>query len=296
MIKLVDSQVAFNQKEHTYSLNGIALKGITGMIKSQLFPDMYKDIPQYILDKAAERGTMVHESIELFDAGFEPKDTTPELENYKRIKRENELTTLANEYIVTDEEYFASAIDLVLCKGDDIILTDIKTTYTLDKEYVRWQLSIYAYIFELQNPELKVSKLFALWLRDDKSEFAEVKRVESDTIKNLLQCEVEGRKFNISAGKTDSMPSEIKQAEKAVYTLVQQIKELNAQKEKLSKGLLKLMQDNDVKTYKGEYITLSRKAAITREDIDKAKLKKEYPEAYAACVKITNIKESLQIR
>lgn len=295
MIKLVDSQVAFNQEEHTYSINGIALKGITGMIKSQLFPDMYKDIPQYILDKAAERGTMVHESIELFDAGFEPKDTTPEIENYKRIKRENELTTLANEYIVTDREHFASAIDLVLCKGEDIILTDIKTTYTLDKEYVRWQLSIYAYLFELQNPDLKVSKLYALWLRDDKSEFAEVKRVESDTIKNLLQCEVEGRKFN-TISKADNMPSEIKQAEKAVYTLVQQIKELEAQKKELSKGLLKLMQDNNVKTYKGEHITLSRKAASTREDIDKKKLKDEYPEAYAACMKITNISESLQIR
>lgn len=296
MIKLVDSQVAFNQEEHTYSLNGIVLKGITGMIKSQLFPDMYKDIPQWILDKAAERGTMVHESIELFDAGFEPKDTTPELESYKRIKRENGLTTLANEYIVTDKEHFASAIDLVLCNGDDIILTDIKTTYTLDKEYVRWQLSIYAYLFELQNPELKVSKLYALWLRDDKSEFAEVKRVEFDTIKDLLQCEVEGRKFNTPVGRADNMPSEIKHAEKAVYTLVQQIKELNAQKDKLSKGLLKLMQDNDVKTYKGEYITLSRKAASTREDIDKKKLKDEYPEAYAACMKITNINESLQIR
>lgn len=295
MIQLIDSQVAFNQEEHMYSLNGMTLKGITGMIKSQLFPDMYKDIPQYILDKAAERGTMVHESIELFDAGFEPKDTTPELESYKRIKRENELTTLANEYIVTDREHFASAIDLVLCKGDDIILTDIKTTYSLDKEYVRWQLSIYAYLFELQNPELKVSKLYALWLRDDKSEFVEVKRVEFDTIKDLLQCEVEGRKFN-TISMADNMPSEIKQAEKVIYTLVQRIKELNAQKDKLSKGLLKLMQDNDVKTYKGEYITLSRKAASTREDVDKKKLKEEYPEVYAACMKITNISESLQIR
>ena len=296
MIKLVESQVAFNQEEHTYSLNGIALKGITGMIKSQLFPDMYKNIPQWILDRAAERGTMVHESIELFDAGFEPKDTTPELESYKRIKRENELTTIANEYIVTDREHFASAIDLVLCKGDDVILADLKTTYTLDKEYVRWQLSIYAYLFELQNPELKVSKLYALWLRDDKSEFAEVKRVESDTIKDLLQCEVEGRKFNAPAGRADNMPSEIKQAEKAVYTLVQQIKELEAQKKALSQGLLKLMQKHGVKTYKGDYITLSRKAASTREDIDKAMLKDEYPEAYAACMKITNISESLQIR
>ncbi len=295
MIKLVDSQVAFNQEEHTYSLNGIALKGITGMIKSQLFPDMYKDIPQWILDKAAERGTMVHESIELFDAGFEPKDTTPELESYKRIKRENELTTLANEYIVTDKEHFASAIDLVLCKDEDIILADLKTTYTLDKEYVRWQLSIYAYLFEIQNPELKVSKLYALWLRDDKSEFAEVERVDVGTIKKLLQCEVDGRKFN-TISKVGSMPSEVKQAEKAVYTLIQQIKELNARKTELSQGLLKLMQDNGVKTYKGDYITLSCKAASTREDIDKKKLKEEYPEAYAACIKITNIKESLQIR
>ena len=296
MIRLVDSQVAFNQDEHTYSLNGMTLKGITGMIKSQLFPDMYKDIPQYILDKAAGRGTMVHESIELFDAGFEPKDTIPELESYKRIKRDNGLATLANEYIVTDKEHFASAIDLVLCKGEDIIITDIKTTYTLNKEYVRWQLSIYAYLFELQNPELKVSKLYALWLRDDKSEFAEMERVESDTIKDLLKCEVEGRKFNTPAGRADNMPSEIKQAERAVYTLIQQIKELNAQKEKLSQGLLKLMQDNDVKTYKGKYITLSRRAASTSENIDKKKLKEEYPEAYAACIKITNIKESLQIR
>ena len=296
MIKLIDSQVVFNQEYHTYSLNGITLNGITGLIKSQLFPNLYKDIPQYVLDKAAERGTMVHESIELFDAGFEPKDTTPELENYKRIKRENELTTITNEYIVTDKEHFASAIDLVLCKGEDIILADIKTTYTLDKEYVRWQLSIYAYLFELQNPDLKVSKLYALWLRDDKSEFAEVKRVEIDTIKGLLQCEIDGRKFNAPANKADNMPSEIKQAEKAIYHLITQIKELDAQKKELSKGLLKLMQDNDVKTYKGEHITLSRKAASTREDIDKKKLKDEYPEIYAACVKITKINETLQIR
>ncbi len=296
MIKLIDSQVVFNQEYHTYSLNGITLNGITGLIKSQLFPNLYKDIPQYILDKAAERGTMVHESIELFDAGFEPKVSTPELENYKRIKQENELTTITNEYIVTDKEHFASAIDLVLCKGEDIILADIKTTYTLDKEYVRWQLSIYAYLFELQNPDLKVSKLYALWLRDDKSEFAEVKRVEIDTIKGLLQCEIDGRKFNAPANKADNMPSEIKQAEKAIYHLITQIKELDAQKKELSKGLLKLMQDNDVKTYKGEHITLSRKAASTREDIDKKKLKDEFPEIYAACLKTTKINETLQIR
>ena len=298
MMKLQDSGVSFDAEAHRYFLNGNELSGITGILHKHIFPDQYKDIPQFILDRAAERGTMVHESIELLDAGFEPAESTPEIENYKRIKADNGLKTIANEYIVTDGEHFASGIDLVFTNGGkNIILVDIKTTSVLNKEYVSWQLSIYAYFFELQNPDLKVSKLYALWLRGDKSEFAEVERIDTATIKDLLRCEVEGRQFANPLAKTDvQVPAEIKNAEIAVYTLVTQIKELTEKKKQLSDGLLKLMQDNDVKSFKGEHITLSRKAASTREDIDKKKLKEEYPEVYAACVKTTNISESLQIR
>ena len=298
MIELQESGVNFDAEAHRYFLNGNELSGITGLLHKHIFPDQYKDIPQFVLDRAAERGTMVHESIELLDAGFEPAESTPEIENYKRIKADNGLKTIANEYIVTDGEHFASGIDLVFTNGGkNIILVDIKTTSVLNKEYVAWQLSIYAYFFELQNPDLKVSKLYALWLRGDKSEFAEVERIDTATIKDLLRCEVEGRQFANPLAKTDvQVPAEIKNAEIAVYTLVTQIKELTEKKKQLSDGLLKLMQDNDVKSFKGEHITLSRKAASTREDIDKAKLKKEYPEVYAACVKTTNINESLQIR
>lgn len=298
MIELNPSNVVFTPEDHRYFLNRKELSGITGLIKSQLFADKYANIPQFVLDRAAERGTMIHESIELYDAGFEPKESTPELNSYKRIKADNGLKTLANEYIVSDNKHFASGIDLVFTNGGkNVILADIKTTSVLDKEYVRWQLSIYAYLFELQNPELKVSKLYALWLRGDKSEFVEVERIDTEIVKELLQCEVEGKQFVNPLAKTEqTVPAEIKNAEMAVYTIITQIKELDAKKKELSKGLLKLMQDNDVKTYKGEHITLSRKAASTREDIDKKKLKEEYPEAYAACVKTTKLSESLQIR
>lgn len=298
MIQLQDSGVSFDAEAHRYFLNGNELSGITGILHKHIFPDQYKDIPQFVLDRAAERGTMVHESIELLDAGFEPAKSTPEIENYKRIKADNGLKTIANEYIVTDGEHFASGIDLVFTNGGkNIILVDIKTTSVLNKEYVSWQLSIYAYFFELQNPDLKVSKLYALWLRGDKSEFAEVERIDTAIVKDLLQCEIDGRKFINPLAKADTkVPAEIKNAEMAVYTLVTQIKELTEKKKQLSEGLLKLMQDNDVKSFKGEHITLSRKAASTREDIDKKKLKEEYPEVYAACVKTTNINESLQIR
>ncbi|WP_455095871.1 PD-(D/E)XK nuclease family protein [Prevotella koreensis] len=298
MIKLKPSGVLFNHEEHRYFLNGKELHGITSILKKQLFKDKYKDIPQFVLDKAAERGTMIHENIELYDAGFEPAVSSPELNNYKLIKNAHELITIANEYIVTDGSNFASGIDLVLGdKEDNIILADIKTTSVLDKEYTQWQLSIYAYLFELQNPKLKVSQIYALWLRDEKHEFAELNRIDTAIVKDLLQCEIESRQFVNPVMKTDAnVPAGIKNAEMAVYTLITQIKKLDAKKKQLSEGLLKLMQENDVKSYKGEFITLSRKAASTREDIDKKKLKEEYPEIYAACVKTTKINETLQIR
>lgn len=298
MIKLQDSGIRFDKEQHHYFLGVAELSGITGFLKKLVFPNKYKDIPLWILDRAASNGTLIHESIELLDGGFPPAEMSDELKSYQRIKKENNLVTVANEYIVTDKEHFASGIDLVLTNDkEEIILADIKTTSVLDKEYVSWQLSIYAYLFEMQNPSLKANKLFVIWLRGDKSEYAEVERIDTEIIKDLLQCEVDGRQFINPLAKPDAdVPIAIKNAEYSVYTLVTQLKELNEKKKQLSEGLLKLMQENDVKSYKGQYITLSRKAAYTKKNIDNKKLEKKYPEVYAACIKETKYPEKLQIR
>lgn len=298
MITLQESGIRFDKEQHRYFLGVAELSGITGFIKKRVFPNKYKDIPQWILDRAASNGTLIHESIELLDGGFPPAEMSDELKNYQRIKKENNLTTVANEYIVTDKEHFASGIDLVLTNDkEEIILADIKTTSVLDKEYVSWQLSIYAYLFEMQNPSLKADKLFVIWLRGDKSEYAEVERIDTEIIKDLLQCEVDGKQFVNPLAKPEAdVPVAIKNAEYSVYTLVTQLKELNEKKKQLSEGLLKLMQENDVKSYKGQYITLSRKAAYTKKSIDSKKLEKKYPEVYAACIKETNYPETIQIR
>ncbi|KGF32917.1 PD-(D/E)XK nuclease family protein [Hoylesella buccalis] len=298
MITLQESGIRFDKEQHRYFLGVAELSGITGFLKKRVFPNKYQDIPQWILDRAASNGTLIHESIELLDGGFPPAEMSDELKSYQRIKKENNLTTVANEYIVTDKEHFASGIDLVLTNDkEEIILADIKTTSVLDKEYVSWQLSIYAYLFEMQNPSLKANKLFVIWLRGDKSEYAEVERIDTEIIKDLLQCEVDDRQFVNPLAKTDAdVPVAIKDAEYSVYTLVTQLKELNEKKKQLSEGLLKLMQENDVKSYKGQYITLSRKAAYTKKSIDSKKLEEKYPEVYAACIKETNYPEQLQIR
>ena len=49
MIKLVKSPVVFNEENHTYFLGEKQLRGITGMISRQLFPDKYKGVPDHVM-------------------------------------------------------------------------------------------------------------------------------------------------------------------------------------------------------------------------------------------------------
>ena len=84
MITLQDSGVRFDQEQHRYFLGVAELSGITGFLKKLVFPDKYKDIPQWILDRAASNGTLIHESIELLDGGFPPAEMSDELKSYQR--------------------------------------------------------------------------------------------------------------------------------------------------------------------------------------------------------------------
>ena len=61
------SDVIFVSEAHTYSLNGVSLSGITGMINRQLFPDKYNNIPKEVLEKAAEKGRFIHEVCQTLD-------------------------------------------------------------------------------------------------------------------------------------------------------------------------------------------------------------------------------------
>lgn len=80
-------------------------------------------------------------------------------------------------------------------KEGEISLADIKTTYRIDKESLSWQLSIYAYLFERQNPGLKVRNLYGVWLRGDKSELIPVERRSDEEVMRLMECEVKGEKY-----------------------------------------------------------------------------------------------------
>lgn len=290
MITLNISPVVFNEEEHTYTLDGKQLHGITGMLSRQLFANKYTGIPQYILDAAAERGTRIHKDCEFADAtGLEPQ--TIEGKNYLELRKDFEVVT--NEYTVSDNEYFASNIDCVWEKGNEVIIADIKTTSHLDEDYVSWQLSIYAYLFELQNPDLKVSKLYAVWLRDDKAKLIEVPRKDDDTIVALMNCEKNGDKYLVPVEDAQALITH-----SAVDILIEakQMAEYYTNRYKeIEEALLKAMAESGTKQWQTEKLKATYTPAGESERFDSKKFQAEHPELYKQYLKTSIRKGQVRI-
>lgn len=285
------SKVIFNKEDHTYKLGEVFLQGITGILSKHLFQDKYDNVPDFVLQRAASRGTFIHECCELVDTlGVIPDSI--EAQNYIKLKEKHSLTSISNEYIVSDEQHFASAIDVVL---SDYSLADIKTTAKFDNDYVSWQLSIYAYLFELQNPELKANKLYGIWLRNDTAELIEVEKKPKELIKELLRCEVEGELF-VSPLEKITAPSRIYEVEKFLIDLDTQAKEIEAKRKELLEGILKEMEKANVDKWETEKIRLTRRKATTSERFDSKAFKEFNPDLYQQFMKVSPVKSSITLK
>ncbi|WP_434313718.1 PD-(D/E)XK nuclease family protein, partial [Enterococcus innesii] len=214
---LKQSEVVFNELAHTYLRGDTELSGITGLIHAVLLLGVYPDASDYVkkvqIPKAGYYGTCVHKSIQTWDelgiemtqfpekehptAGILPaQDVSAELAYYRKVKP-RKCKTIANEFTV-DYGNFASQIDCVWGDEDgNIYLVDHKTN-NLDyypggaaglKEYLSWQLSCYAVMFE-QQTGLKVNGLFGNWLRKGAGELWRIERKPDEQVQKLLSTEI----------------------------------------------------------------------------------------------------------
>ena len=294
-IKLNDSGILFDAESHTYcTKDGEVLQGITGRLKERAFPDEYKDVPEEVLQRAATRGTRIHHVLELYDKVGIETDDCMELQNY--MKAQTEIPFLANhlqsEYLITDGEKYASAIDKVYVEDDGVILGDVKTTYHLNEEYVSWQLSIYAYFFNLINPDVEVKKLYALWFREDKYKVVEVERKSIEDVKKLLYTEEALPVTNVD----EAMMPEINSAEAAIIEYKEAMDFCKAQYDRLKEGILAIMTQHNIKKYDGQRISITRKPEAERLSFDSKAFKNDYPQMYEQYITKTKTSSSILIK
>ncbi len=303
-IQLQESGVIFNAEEHTYHLDGKELSGITGMLQRQLFPNEFDGISEHIIDQAAAYGTSVHESIEDFDANW-INDGTQEVIDYISICKEHGLVHERSEYTITDGKNWASNIDKVYRISDDTFnLGDIKTygTMTSDKlDKAKWQLSIYAYLFELQNPKAKVGELFIIHLRnkekkdgtfDHIADLITVNRIPSDVCKELLDCDLNGQQFE----NPYSIPESVVAQEERIRTLIQTKEAAEKELGEIKATLLADMEAQDAKTWATPTMRITRKLPSTRSSFNLQSFKKANPDIDTApYMKVSNVSGSITI-
>ncbi len=298
MIELVKSPVVFIEDTHTYIYGDNVLQGITGMINRQLFPDKYTNIPEFVLKRAAERGSLIHSQCQFADVtGFEPESI--EARNYVDIRRSAGYYPVANEYTVSDLEHFATNIDCVWGKDDvdnSVALVDIKTTSKLDEEYLSWQLSINADLFELQNPHLKVIDLYGVWLRGEIGKLVPIKRKTTAEVARLLECEITGQKYNDG---TELVSQKSMIVAQKVVDMIIESKELAAyykeQEKTMTTTLHKAMTEHGVKSWDTKLMKATIVPASTSTTFDTTRFKADHPELYKQYLKETEKGESLRI-
>ncbi len=253
-------ELVFDEKEHRYFLNGKELSGITGVITHQLYPNAFDGIPVRVLEASAEYGHLVHKILENWDKLWQKDKNSIELQDYISICKEYGLTHEASEYLVTDGQNFASAIDKVYRLDDTTVsIGDIKTVYgdmskAANKEKLEratWQLSIYKYMFELQNPQMKVKDLFVLHIRckerkngtiDRIAKLIYVDPIPTEICKALLEAEVKGEQFVMPTTETSTQELTVDEGliRQLLATKADVEEKLNAIKTRLFEDMVRL--------------------------------------------------------
>ena len=297
MLTLNQPTIIFDAESHTYTTpDGEIRHGVTSTLIRRAFPGKYAGVPDDTLAKAAERGTHIHELCELYDTIGADSDM-PEVTSYKDILADNNLTHEASEYLITDGTRYASAIDKVYTLPDGtIVLGDIKTTAELDLLSVALQLSIYRRLFLLCNPQLQDRPIIlaAIWLRGEQSKYEVVQPVSDDAIDALIEADRHNTDYDVSL-LYGTLPATVKDAEQTIIDIETTLRDLKAKQDELKAGLLRAMEQGDIKTFSTDRIRLTRVLPTTKETFDSTRLKAEHPDIYAHYLKTTTTNSSIRI-
>lgn len=292
-----ETKCIFEEETHKYFLvdaeTGETIKeliSVTTLMRKHGLSPNYDGIPTETLNKKAEYGKLVHSEIENYikngEIGF-----TSELSEFIDYIHKNDLKPLFSEFIAFND-VVAGTVDLfgVYCDATGA-LADYKTTATLHKEALRWQLSLYKYL-----SGVSADMLQAFHFTDKGLKVIDIEPIPCEEIEKLIECERNGE---IYKGKqlavADDLLVKIAEAEEKIKNFELLKKEVEAQAETLKAELLETMRTQGIKSFENDALKITYIEPTTRETIDSKRLKEELPEIADKYKKISKVKDSVRI-
>lgn len=296
-----NSRVFFDELSHSYLLDdGRLLIGVTSLMKKHGLGVDYSGIPEAVLRKAAEEGTAIHKEIEDYDNGISVLNTEL-IDGYRKLG----LKHIQSEYLVSDNETVASAIDGVYDgpKPNTVILVDYKTTQKVHTRALEWQLGFYRTLFERQNPGIKVTGCYCLHI-DKKTRkilgLVPVDPVSSDMVDEVIETERKGEIY-VDPYQPTSASIVLSDADLQTYVdrmstiaeLKERLKEYEAFVKNCDSKILDYMLENNLEVMSVSNGTIKLKKGYQRKTVDTAKLAKDYPQLASKYEKITEVSPSI---
>lgn len=281
----------FDEATHTYTNElGCVLISTTQLLsKHHLAPD-YSAVKGEVLKKASEYGKLVHKELETY-VKEHTIGISDEVRQFSQYINDNKLTPVASELVVYND-IVAGTIDLIYVdeKGE-LYIADHKTTSAKHKEAISWQLSVYAYLYN--GMKVKGGKVFHY---HNGLKVCDIELKPINEVARLLQCEREGKIYNQELVGYNAELRQLQDIEQYLYETEKQITQAKAKADEIKRALMIVMEENGIKKYKSDKITLTYVDRYDKVSYDYRKLfadhteiKKEY---YALK---TSVKPTLKI-
>ena len=140
------AQLLFFDECHKYTLDGEELPSVSQLTRF-ISREIYGDVGQFNLDRAAERGTSVHKATELLDkygTAEIDEDIAPYLQAYIAFRKEHKCEWQKIEYATHHpDNLYAGTLDRVGTIDGKLVVLDIKTSSTIQKPLYTAQLNLY---------------------------------------------------------------------------------------------------------------------------------------------------------
>ena len=283
--------IRFDEATHRYFDGDKELISVTQLMRKHgLSPD-YSAVRSDVLQAKAERGSLIHKEIDnLIKKGeFGFTRECNEFDNYIVC---NKLGIIDNEFIVYNDICAGTADLFLQDRTGFFIIADIKTTATLHRDAVSWQLSIYNYLDGWKASKAQAFHFNAYGVLN----VVDIPLKPKEEIERLFECERNGEIYKVSLATIDeSALATLAEFERIIAEAEATKKAAEAQREEIKTALMEQMEKQGVKTFETDKIRLTYVAPSTRTTIDTARLKNEMPEIVEQYSKTSETKASLRI-
>lgn len=178
-------EIEFIEAGHIYLVDGVITPSVSEILNF-IFPGEYSSIPAAILAQKAEFGTHIHQAIEDFENGKEPKLTPLErvtFNDYLMLKERHNIQPIIQEEIIAYGDEFCGRLDAISMVDGEECLIDYKTTAELKCERLAWQLGMY----QLAKGKT-YAKCYCIWLpKNQVGELVEIKAKTKEEIIEMLE-------------------------------------------------------------------------------------------------------------